>query len=232
LGFDGSPPIQLLNNHHLDPEESDVTEYREIITVDWSPDGSALSLLISYWEYADLLWMEAIDADPAENNLHNPDGLWRDGYWTRNGEAIVLSGWSQGNFSDLGLLWKESGQVEQLIDGEAAGMAISKAQEYPNGIIFLAWETDLENGTGRYRLHLGQIGPDGFVYSPAGPDRDLCPLNYVADMAWDPAGVLAVISCDRDIRLISLDGRNDVDLTPFMEPLLGNNSVKVFWGRE
>jgi len=119
-----------------------------------------------------------------------------------------------------------------LLDGQSAGMLIFKAQELPVGIAFVGLTTDLDAGTAHSRLYLGHQPPDGFTFAPAGPDRDLCSGGYALDVAWDPQSLQAAVSCHHGLELISLDGRVDVDLGPFLEPIEGDNSIRAFWGPE
>jgi hypothetical protein len=114
----------------------------------------------------------------------------------------------------------------QLIDGEVEGLYIYDAQELADGVAFLGYRHPQ-----KVRLYLGQQSAGGFSYAVAGPDGYLCSSGYVRDVAWDPAGRLAVLSCSRGSQLISLDGTLELDLTPFLGPLAGEDFLKVFWGQ-
>jgi WD40 repeat protein len=229
LGLADETVIQLLGSHHIEAGDSDVSVYREIIDADYSPDGSALLLQASYWEYVDTLWMLPLGADPAENNLYDPDGLWRDGSWSADGRSVLLSGWTHDLYSDLASVESESGMLTRLIDGETAGLIISLAQELPEGIVFVGTGTDPDNGTPRSRLYLGDQAAGGFTFAAIGPDRDLCSGGFVTGVEWDPSGLQAVVSCNSGAELISLDGSVDVDLSRFLEPIPGDNLLKVIW---
>jgi len=79
LGLADEAALHLLSNRHIQPGDTDVSAYKAIIDVDFSPDGSALLLQGSFWEYADTLWMSPLGVDAGEANIHNPDGHYRDG---------------------------------------------------------------------------------------------------------------------------------------------------------
>ena len=231
LGVKDESVIHLINNRHLQPGETEVSAVRQIIDVDYSPDGSALLLQASFWEYMDILWLWPLGASPAENNIHDSERLWRDGAWTADGRSILLSGWDMAAYSDLALVDVESGLLTRLVDGEAAGLLISKAQELPVGIAFLGAGTDPDSGATRTNLYLANQTAGGeSMLTPVGPDHDLCFGSYVMDIAWEPVGSQAIVSCVDGAELISLDGSIYADLTPILESIPGDNSFAVMWG--
>ena len=218
-------PIKLLNNRHLDADQLDVNAVRSISDPIWSPDGTALLLTGHYWEWIDVLWLDPLAPDEA--NLHDlPDELWRTGSWAKDSRSILLSGANYAAFSDLVRVRRDSNESERLIAGETEGLYIYKARELPDGIAFLAFQVDSQET----QLYLGRQTDDGFSYAPAGPDRYLCDSGHTRDIAWEPTGRLAVLSCSRGAQLVSLDGSIDVDLTSILGPLAGENDLKVFWG--
>ncbi|MGB3716813.1 MAG: hypothetical protein WA996_20535 [Candidatus Promineifilaceae bacterium] len=229
LGVD--EPVKLLNNRHLDSGRDNVNEYRAFSAVDWAPDGSALLLKGSFWEYSDILWLDPIIPDPDEANLHALLTAWSDGSWANDSRSILLSGLNRGSFSHLDRANIVTEDVNRLLDGEIVKLGILKAQELPAGIAFLTRESSLEDASESYRLYLGHQLEGEFQYALAGPDHTLCNSGYVWDITWDPEGYLAAVSCDRGVQLISIDGTIDVDLTPLLEPSVGENLLKVYWGQ-
>jgi hypothetical protein len=222
-------PTKLLDNRYLDPSTANANDVRVITRPVWSPDGSALLLTAHYWEWTDILWLDPVVSDPSEANLHDPAGdVWLNGSWTGDGRSILLSGIGYSQYGDLALVQRDTGESELLLSGEAEGLFIHNAHELRAGIAFLASDAASPQDT---RLYVGARREDGFTFSEAGPDRGLCSPGYVREIAWDPAGELAVISCDEGAELISLDGAVDVDLEPFLGPL-GKNGYRLqaFWG--
>jgi hypothetical protein len=229
LSLNDAVPVKLLSNRHLDMDNPDVNAVRTVSDPVWSPDGAALLLTGHYWEWIDTLWLEPIAPAADEAHLHDPPGdVWGNGSWTRDNRSILLSGTNYSQFSDLVRVRRNSDTdiVEQLMSGADEGLFIHKAQELPAGIAFLAFRDPQET-----QLYLGQETESGFSYAPAGPARYLCSSGYLRDIAWDPAGRLAVLSCDRGLQLVSLDGTVDVDLTPFLGPLSDQGPLKVVWGQ-
>jgi hypothetical protein len=229
LALGDERPTKLLGNRYLDPYTGNVNDVRVITRPVWSPDGSALLLTGQYWEWTDVLWLDPVALDPSGANLHDPPGdIWLNGSWTGDSRSILLSGIGYSQYGDLALVQRETGESELLISGEAEGLFVHNAHELQAGIAFLASDAASPQDT---RLYVGARIDGGFTFAAAGPDRGLCGSGYVRDIAWDLAGELAVISCDKGARLISLDGAVDVDLEPFLGPL-GNNGyrIRAFWG--
>jgi hypothetical protein len=225
LSLNDATPVKLLSNQHLDMDTLDVNAVRTVSDPIWSPDGTALLLTGHYWEWIDTHWLDPIAPAADEAHLHDPPGnMWGDGSWSNDSRSILLSGTNYSQFSDLVRVRRDSSDAEQLISGADEGLFIHKAQELPAGIVFLAFRDPQET-----QLYLGQQTASGFSYAPAGPARHLCSSGYLRDIAWDPAGRLAVLSCDRRLQLVSLDGAVDVDLTPFLEPLSDQGPLKVVW---
>ena len=251
LTLDSDTPVKLLNNRHLEADYSNINDARNVSDPVWSPDGAALILTGHYWEWIDVLWLDPVAPDLNETNLHRTyertpdqcpqcadflDQFWTYGSWANDGVqsrasgSILLSGANYGDFSDLVRVRRDLSASERLIDGEVEGLYVYNAQELPAGIAFLARPSGNPQET---RLYLGRQAEDGFRYAPVGPDHALCSPGYVRDVAWDPAGCLAVLSCDRGAQLISLDETDVsgwVDLTPFLGPLAGEDHLQVFWG--
>ena len=114
-----------------------------------------------------------------------------------------------------------------LLDGDTEGMAFSQAQELPAGLAFLA----LEAMDHQAWLYLGRETGAGFTYEAAGPANALCDGELVWDITWDPTGQWAAVICEEEVKLISLEGASEENLTPFLQPLtwLTERPV-VFWG--
>jgi hypothetical protein len=229
LTLDGAMNAKLLGNRRMRQEgdKLDVGGLRLVSNPLWSPDGSALMLRGSYWEWSDILWLDPITSDPEEKNLHDPPGAWTDGSWADGGQSILLSGADRACYSDLLRIGRESGTGEQLIDGHVEGLAVFKAQELPAGITFLTFQ---DCDAQKPRLYLGHQSDAGFSRTPAGPGGDLCSSDQARDVVWDPTGRWGVLSCSHEFRLISLDGTDNADLTPFLGPLAGHNA-QVLWGK-
>jgi hypothetical protein len=226
----GQAPVKLLDNHYRDSELDNVAEVRKVREVDWSPDGSALLLKIGFWEYQDTLWLKPLIPDADEANLVDLPGVSTDGTWASDSRSLLLSGLNRGVFSNLDRAIIETAGVERLLDGDKAELAVLKAQEIPAGIAFLLREISFAEHTHSFHLYLGQTQAEGFEYAPAGPDRALCSDGYVRDFIWHVEGQVAVLVCDRGLQLIALDGSIDLDLTPYLGPLSGENNLKIYWG--
>jgi hypothetical protein len=220
-------PIKLLSNRHLEADHSNINDMRSISDPVWSPDGTALILTGHYWEWVDILWLDPMAPDPAEANLHDPaDYSWFwSGSWAKDGQSILLSGAVSDSFSDLVRVRRGSNATEWLIEGRVQGLYVHDAQELSEGVVFLA----NRNNDQETRLYLGHQSEDGFIYTPVGPNRALCAPGYVRDIVWDPTERLAVLSCSQGVQLVSLDGTVDIDLTPFLGPLAGEDHIGAFW---
>jgi len=222
---DGSA-IMLAGNRLLQPGQNDVSQYREFIGVDYSPDGSALLLKVSFWEYADLLVMRPPDPDPTETNLYDPDGWWREGAWTKNSASILLTEWSQEMSTDLARNWLGESQVETLVFGQEDGLFVRFPAHLPGGIAFVARDST-DNSLAR--LYLGGDQEAGFVYEPAGGGQPLCSGDFVTGIDWDEPGEMALIACYKSAEIRSLDGSVAIDLTPYLFPLFDNTTLELHW---
>jgi len=220
--------IKILDNRYMDRETSDVSDVRIPLPLAWSPDGQALLVRMGYWEYSDMLWMEPLVPTTDNSNLHDPEGAWFDGSWSADGRSVWLLGENlNASVTDLAQAGRDQAQVTLLLDGDTEGMAFFQAQELPEGLAFLgheAWDHDV-------RLYLGREKAAGFTYEAAGPTDALCDGELVWDITWDPTGQWAAVSCEEEVKLISLEGGREENLTPFLQPLTWlTEQPVVFWG--
>jgi WD40 repeat protein len=220
--------IKLLDNRYMDRETSDVSHVRFPQPLAWSPDGQALLVRMGYWEHSDMLWMEPLVSTADDSNLHDPEGLWVDASWSVDGRAVWLSGGDRGGFvSDLGQADRHQAGVTLLLDGDVEALDFYRAQEVPEGLVFLGLDV---MGDGA-RLYLGSESDSGFTYEAIGPADPLCNGGPVWDIVWDPTGQWAAVTCQEEVKLISLDGGSQEDLTPFLQPLDWPTERSVlFWG--
>jgi sugar lactone lactonase YvrE len=218
--------MKLLDNRYLDPEAPNVLDVRVARPLAWSPDGKALLVQMIYWEWTDVMWLEPLAPAADDSNLQDPQGLWVDGSWGADGRSVWLSGRDRAIVSDLARAERDQAEVTLLLDGDREALAFYRAQELPEGLAFLALD-GLANET---RLYLGRETATGFAYEAAGPADPLCSQGPVWDIAWDPTGQWAVVSCQGEVRLISLEGTDGENLTPFLEPLLMREQSAMFWG--
>ncbi len=72
----------------------------------------------------------------------------------------------------------------------------------------------------------------GFVFSSIGPEGFLYDGRGWITIQWDPLGRYALITCTKQWRLISLDGRLDVELAPYFGSVGEDRQQKLFWGAE
>ncbi|MCP4536047.1 MAG: hypothetical protein GY832_02775 [Chloroflexi bacterium] len=224
--------VQLLRNRYMDYDTMDVNEIRIISDIVWSPDGAAMILETSHWEWRDIFLLYPLSPSVGESNLHDPEGFaWMNGSWTLDGQKILLSGAVNSSTSDLVRIERDSMGYELLVDGDEAGGYIYHAQELPDGIVFLMLPSALEDES-TTRLYLGRQTETGFSYAPAGPEQGLCASPYHIEVEWDQTKRLAALSCNQETRLVSLDGAIDVNLVPFLGPLaaLDYDYLDVFWG--
>ncbi len=226
LDLAGGFASQLVGNRLLKPEQSDVSQYREFIDADFSPDGSALLLKVSLWEYADLLVMRPVAADPTEANLYDPDGWWREGVWVKDSASILLTEWSQEMSTDLARNWLGESKVETLVVGQEDGLFVRFPAHLPSGIAFIAWEST-DNSVAR--LYLGIDQEDGFVYAPVGGGSPLCSGDLVTGIDWDDAGEMALVACYKSAEIRSLDGSLVIDITPYLAALYEHETLELFW---
>lgn len=220
-------PIKLLDNHYLDPETNNVLDVRIPRPLAWSPDGEALLLRMGYWEWSDVVWLEPLAPSADDSNLHDPEGMWVEGSWSADGRSVWLSGLNQSVVTDLGQADRHQAGVTLLLDGDVEALAFYRAQEVPEGLVFLGFDV-MGDGT---RLYLGSESDSGFTYEAIGPADPLCHGGPVWDIVWDPTGQWAAVTCQEEVKLISLDGGSQEDLTPFLQPLDWPTERSVlFWG--
>lgn len=223
--------IKLLDNRYLDPETDNVREFRVARPLAWSPDGLALLVRMGYWEWSDVLWLEPLAPAADDSHLHDPEGMWVDGSWSADGRSVWLSGRDRAIVSDLARAGRDQAQVTLLLDGDTEALAFYRAQELPEGLAFLA----LDGLANEARLYLGRETASGFAYEAAGPADALCKGGLVWDIAWDPTGQWAAVSCEEEVKLISLEGASEENLNPFLQPLTWlterfSERPLVFWG--
>ena len=204
--------IKLLDNRYLDPEAANVLDVRVARPLAWSPDGKALLVRMGYWEWSDVLWLEPLAPAADDSNLQDPQGLWVDGSWSADGRSVWLSGRDRAIVSDLARAERDQSEVTLLLDGDTEALAFYRAEELPEGLAFLA----LDGLANEARLYLGRETASGFAYEAAGPADPLCSQGTVWDIAWDPTGQWAAVSCEGEVRLISLEGTAGENLTPFL----------------
>ena len=235
LDIEDATPTWLLSNRYLNSEESDVNLIRIIVDPVWSPDGTALILTGSYWEWRDILLLDPIAPDLDEANLHDaPGDSWSRGTWASDSQSMLLSGVQNASYGDLVQVERASLESGQLIDGHSERIWVTDAQELPSGIVFLGSGDD-----GETRLYLGQRNENGFEYSPTGPER-LCDALSPGHVEWDSTGRWGVFECEfgsippdleqNEVHVITLDGEN-IDITPYLSPLANAERFKALWGK-
>ena len=221
---------QLLSNRYLLPGEDDVSIYREFIKADFSPDGSALLLMASFWDYSDILWMQPLGADPTESNVHDPQGNWRYGVWNEAGDSILLAGWFYSEFSDMAIVNVDEQRQRTLIDGQELGLYISYPEEIEAGIAFLASSPTEGEPLPGDQLYIGQLHGGGFDFNPSGVELSVCGSSFLTSLTWDKDRNLAAVACPDGAEIISLDGSFYLNLSPFLGPLPENTSLQLIWG--
>ena len=137
-----------------------------------------------------MLWMEPLVPTTDDSNLHDPEGLWVNASWSVDGRAVWLSGGDRGGFvSDLGQADRHQAGVTLLLDGDVEALDFYRAQEVPEGLVFLGLDV---MGDGA-RLYLGSESDSGFTYEAIGPADPLCNGGPVWDVVWDPTGQWAAV---------------------------------------
>lgn len=226
LNLEDDARTRLVSNRHPSKGADDWPNGHMYTDPIWSPDGTALILRVGHWEGSDIAWLDPLNYQSDEANLHDlPEQFWRHGSWTRDGQALLLSGTPYSDIDNLDRVDRLMGESERLVDGPAQGLHVWSAWDLPAGIAFVA----SSDYAGEDRLYLGRQDADEFVYTPAGSNHPLC-NSYYSNAAWDPSGYLALVACGDQVRLISLDGIVDVDLTPFLGLAMNGEAPRVFWG--
>lgn len=224
--LEAQSPTWLLSNHYLREGERKINQLRAVSASEWSGDDTALLLRYTYWEWSNYSVLEPIAHQPDESNLYDLDKSgWRSGFWTRDGQAVLVSGQNYGAVSDLMYVNRTTKESKLLIDGEAKNLYVDDAQELPSGIVFL----------GNGRLYLGNLTDQGFQYAPVGPDP-LCEAHEPGHIEWDTTGHWGVLVCQYgpstsqpvEIRVISLGGEN-INLTPYLNAL-PKTPTTILWG--
>jgi hypothetical protein len=224
----------LLSNHYLRGGEKNFGQLRIFSIPRWSPDSTALLLLCSYWEWPDYSILESMSKQLDETSLYDLDSNgWGDGFWTRDGESVLLSGQSYAGACDLLQVDRVTKETRKLIDGEADNLYVSDAQELPDGIVLLG-ERRIEQPE-KAQLYLGKLTEQGFEYAPTGP-VSLCNTRETSHIEWDPSGHWGVFVCQygriealpEEIHVISLDGKN-LEITPYLTSLPDVPS-SILWG--
>jgi hypothetical protein len=114
---------------------------------------------------------------------------------------------------------------ETIIDGEKEERFIFLAQELPEGIAFVSYDEENE-----LRLYFGKPSGTGIQYETVGPDDPLCNSVAVESVVWDQTGHYALISCNHDRRLLSLDGSLDIDLDLYLGSKAKDKTLELYWG--
>lgn len=217
--------IKLVENRYLNPETRDVLDFRVVQPVAWAPDGEALLVRMGYWEWSDMVWLEPLVPTTDNRNLKDPEGMWVDASWSADGRSVWLSGLNGSVVSDLARAGRDQAEVKILLNGEVEQKAFFEAQELPAGLAFLAYEGYSQEA----RLYLGQETAAGFDYKVAGPAGPLCNQGPIWNIVWDPTGQWAAVRCGSEVKLISLEGSAEENLTPFLEPLAMGERSMIFW---
>ncbi len=224
--LEAQSPTWLLSNHYFQEGERKINQLRVVSASEWSVDDTALLLLYSYWEWSNYSILEPIAHQPYEANVYDLDKSgWGSGFWTRDGQAVLISGQNYRDVSDLMLLDRVTKEPKLLINGTAENLYVSDAQELSSGIVFL----------GGNRLYMGNLTEQGFQYAPVGTDP-LCEAREPGHIEWDTTGQWGVLVCQYgpndsqpvEIRVISLDGEN-INLTPFFNTL-PKTPTTILWG--
>jgi hypothetical protein len=219
-------PTWLLSNHYLREGERKVNQLRAVSASEWPVNDTALLLLFTYWEWSNYSVLEPIAYQPDEDNLYDLDKSgWGSGFWTRDGQAVLVAGQNYGAVSDLMYIDRVTKESRVLIDGTAENLYVSDAQELPDGVVFL----------GGGRLYLGNLTEQDFRYAPIGPDT-LCESREPGHIEWDMIGHWGVLICQYgpstsqpvEVRVIALGGEN-VNLTPYLN-VLPNTPTTILWG--
>lgn len=217
----------LLSNHYAVEDNPDVIQLRTILKPSWSPDDAALLLRYGYWESNNHFIFEPMDTPLDETHLHDlAKNGWGDGFWTRDGQAVLISAQNYGIVSDLVYVSRLTKESKSLIAGETEGVYVADAQELPGGIVFISSN----------RLYLGNLTEQDFQYAPVGP-ASLCNAHITSHVEWDSAGHWGVLVCKHgandgapeEVHVISLAGEN-LDITPYLVALSDIPSA-VLWGK-
>jgi hypothetical protein len=217
--------VHLIRNEYF-PEDGDVNQLVAFTHPVWSPDGTGMIVTGYYWEWINVRWLDPIEPDLDRLKLKNPlEWFWGDASWTLNGNSILVSGLQYASVCDLYRVDRETLVLETLIDGEEEERFIFLAQELPEGIAFVSYDENNE-----LRLYYGKSSDTGFQYEPIGPDDPLCNSVAVDSVIWDQTGRYALISCNLDRRLLSLDGSLDIDLDLYLGSKANEKTLELYWG--
>lgn len=217
--------IHLLRNEYF-PEDRDVNQLVTFTHPVWSLDGTGMIVTGYYWEWINIHWLDPIEPDLDRLKLKKPlEWFWGDASWTLDGSSILVSGLQYASICDLYRVDRETLATETLIDGEKEGRFIFLAQELPEGIAFVSYDEDNE-----LRLYFGKPSGTGFQYEPVGPDNPLCASVAVHSVVWDQTGRYALVSCNLDRRLLSLDGSLDIDLDLYLGSKANEKTLELYWG--
>ncbi|HEY47183.1 MAG: hypothetical protein AMJ88_09310 [Anaerolineae bacterium SM23_ 63] len=219
--------IHLIRNEYF-PEDGDVNQLAAFTHPVWSPDGTGMIVTGYFWEWINILWLDPIEPDLDRLKLKKPlEWFWGDASWTLDGRSILVSGLQYASICDLFRVDRETLVAETLIDGEEEQRFIFLAQELPEGIAFVSYDDDFDP-----RLYLGNPMGKGFQYEPIGPDDPLCTHVAVDSVIWDQTGRYALVSCHLDRRILSLDGRLDIDLDLYLGPMANEDHLALYWGMD
>jgi hypothetical protein len=217
--------VHLLRNEYF-PEDEDINKLVTLSYPVWSPDGTGMIVTGYYWEWINIHWLDPIEPDLDRLKLKNPlEWFWGDASWTLDGSSVLVSGLQYASICDLYRVDRETLVTETLIDGEKEERFIFLAQELPEGIAFVSYDEDNE-----LRLYFGRPSGSGFQYEPVGPDDPLCASVAVDSVVWDQSGRYALVSCNHDRRLLSLDGSLDIDLDLYLDSKAKEDYLELYWG--
>ena len=221
--LDGSN-VQLIRNQYFG-EVEDSEDIRLLRYPIWSPDGTGLILTGSFWEWFDILWLDPIVQDLEGETLIDPfEDLWMDASWSLDGKSIYVSGRAFASTGGLYRVNRETLEVELLIDGDEEGLIVMYAQELPDGIALVAWDDSMLP-----ILYLGNQTEEGFEYAPVGSGEPICDFPTFNSFEWDITGRFLLVSCHGEWRYLSLDGRVNIDLAPYLRQLIYDHELELYW---
>jgi len=253
-------PTFLVSNHYLDPETRDVNQIRRFSNPRWSPDGKALLLSASYWEWSNQEWLFPLEYHEDGGNLHNlgtqTSPMWTNAAWTTDSQGVLLSGQGSSLYGDLAWASRDGSQSEILISGAAGKAYIYDAYMVPENSFLPGSTAGIESGPGRL-IYLAscpdcQNTPRGVLWTMRskwvdpnqnagriGPDA-LCSKNdsygYPNEprrIAWSADFSRGILICGwNEIYQVEMrrDGPVLTDLLPSL-PALGLEEVPLFrWG--
>ncbi len=223
----------LVNNEYcyydlLNSVENLINECYALVDAVWSPDGTALLLTASHWEWDEFLVLDPIAVDTVPVRPYDFYDWWLHASWTQDSEAVLFSGGQYGPRMALMRVPRDSSGKNLLPDET---VVLQMSFDLPSGLAFMALD-EVATGYQAY-FHVGWQPGEAIDVTNGIPIPDEV---YPRDVVWNATGETAVLihrEGDQNqfvsAQLMTLDG-TFYDLGAVLSELGEVTELQAVWG--